>query len=116
MQISDIRPGMTKINIKARVLSKDFPRSVRSKKGRTLRVCEAILGDKSGRITLTLWQKTIFIVNVDQVIEIKNGYASEYQGITKLTLGRNGTLEIVDDPSFPAIHDLLKDLRENIQP
>lgn len=111
MQVSDIRPEMTGINIRARVLSKETPRSVRSKRGKILRVCEAILGDKSGRIPLTLWQKSIFIVKVNQVIEISNGYASAFQGITRLTLGRRGTLKIVDDPSFPSMHELLKDLR-----
>ncbi len=111
MQINQIQPGKT-VDVKARVLSMEPPRMVRSKYGKTLRVCEAILGDASGRIPLTLWQKQIFLLKIGQVIEIKNGYASEYQGITRISLGRNGTIEILDDPSFPSMHDLLKDLRE----
>ncbi|MHA1650430.1 MAG: hypothetical protein ACTSYB_09555 [Candidatus Helarchaeota archaeon] len=112
MQISDIRPQMKGITLKARVLSKDFPHSVRSKTGKMLRVCEAILGDNSGRIPLTLWQKHVFIVKVGQVVEIEDAYATEFRGITKLTLGRNGKLKIVDDPSFPSLHDLLEKIKE----
>jgi ssDNA-binding replication factor A large subunit len=112
MQIAEIKPQMAGINIRARVISKDMPRTVRSKRGAPLRVCDAILGDISGRIALTLWQKAIFVIKVGQVVDIKDAYATEYQGITKLTLGRHGRFEVVDDPSFPSIHDLLGDLRE----
>ncbi len=117
MQIREIRPEMTGISIKARVLLKESPHAVRSKRGAALRVCEVILGDISGRIPLTLWQKTIYLINVNQIVELKDAYATAYQGITKLTLGRNGTIKVIEeDSSIPSIHDLLKDVRENSQP
>jgi len=115
MQISDIRPEMN-VDLKARVLSMDAPRNVRSKRGTMLRLCEAILGDASGRIPLTLWQRQMYLIKVGQVIEINNAYASAYQGITRITLGRSGRLTVVDDPSFPSMHELLEDLREKSQP
>ncbi|NVM27364.1 MAG: hypothetical protein HWN65_00870 [Candidatus Helarchaeota archaeon] len=114
MQISEIRPGMT-VDVKARVLGMQPPRTVRSKRGKMLKVSEAMLGDPSGRIPLTLWQRQIFLIKVGQVIEIKNAYTSEFQGITRITLGRSGTLTVVDDPSFPSINELLKDLQEDTQ-
>ncbi|MHA1132569.1 MAG: hypothetical protein ACTSQI_05590 [Candidatus Helarchaeota archaeon] len=114
MQIAEIRPGMGGINIRGRVLQMEMPRTVRSKKGVPLRVCDAIVGDKSGRIPLTLWQKAIFLIKLGQVVEIKDAYATEFRGITKLTLGRNGRIEIIDDPDFPSMHELFGDLREEI--
>jgi len=116
MQISEIRPEMTVVSIRARILSIQMPHAVRSKSGKHLRVAEAILGDISGRIPLTLWQNQIYKVKVNQVLDIKNAYASQYLGITKLTLGRNGTLEVVEDPSFPSMDDLMQSLRAENQP
>lgn len=116
MQISEILPEMTNVSIRARILSIQMPHPVRSKSGKQLRVAEAILGDTSGRIPLTLWQNQIYKVKVNQVLEIKDAYATEYLGITKLTLGRNGTLEVIEDPSFPSIDDLMQSLRDENQP
>ena len=110
MQISDVKPEKN-ADIKARVLSMEPPRSVRSKRGGYLKVSEAMIGDSSGRIPLTLWQKQRFLVKVNNVIEIKDGWVSEYQGILRISLGRSGKLTIVEDPSFPSLHELLKDLR-----
>ncbi|HUX99531.1 MAG TPA: hypothetical protein VMV49_08265 [Candidatus Deferrimicrobium sp.] len=112
MQINEISPNLSGVNIKVRVLSMSPPRSVKSKRGQLLRVSEAMLGDTSGRIALTLWEKQIYLVKIGQVIEIKDGYASEFQGILRLTLGRNGSLKVVEDPSFPSMHELLKEIRE----
>ena len=115
MQISEIRPQMTNITIRARVLSVQAPQPVRSKTGKSLRVAEALLADKSGKIALTLWQAQIYKVKVNQVIDIKDGYASEYQGITKLTLGQKGTMAIVEDPGFPSMDELFQDLRNGLE-
>ncbi len=115
MQIKEIQPEMAGINITARVLKKEPPRTVRSKKGGMLRVAEVLLGDASGRIILTLWQKQIYLVKIGDVVEIENGYANAFQGITRLTLGRNGTLKVIEAPDFPSMHDLLKDLREDLE-
>ena len=115
MQISEIRPEMTNISVRARILSLQAPQSVRSKAGKSLRVAEALLSDKSGKIALTLWQNQIYKVKVNQVVDIKDAYASQYQGVTKLTLGRNGTLEVVEDPSFPSMDELFQDLRTENQ-
>ena len=114
MKISEIRPDMT-VDIKVRVLSMEQPRTVRSKRGMPLRVSEVMIGDSSGRIPLTLWQKQIYLVKLDDVIEITNAWVSEYQGITRVSLGRSGKLTVVDDPGFPSIHELLEDLRDNSQ-
>jgi replication factor A1 len=116
MQISEILPEMTNISIRARILSIQIPQSVRSKSGKQLRVAEAILGDNSGRIPLTLWQNQIYKVKTNQVVDLKDCYASQYLGITKLTLGRNGTLEVIEDPSFPSIDELMQSLRDENQP
>jgi ssDNA-binding replication factor A large subunit len=116
MQISEIRPEKANISVRGRILSIQAPQPVRSKSGKSLRVTEALLADKSGKIALTLWQNQIYKVKVNQVIDIKDGYASQYQGITKLTLGRNGTLEIVEDPTFPSMDELFQDLRTENQP
>ncbi|MHA1267361.1 MAG: DNA-binding protein [Candidatus Helarchaeota archaeon] len=101
------------VDLKARVLMIQPPRTVRSKRGTPLRVCEAILGDATGRIPLTLWQKQIYLVKVGDVVEISKGYATEFQGITKITLGREGRLNVVEDSEFPSLHDLLNEIKED---
>ncbi len=111
MNISEIQPNST-VTIKGRVLSISPQRTVKSKRGNFLRVCEAIIGDSSGRIPLTLWQKQVYLVKIGDVIELVDVWAAEYQNITRVSLGRSGRLTTVEDPEFPSIHDLLKDIRE----
>jgi replication factor A1 len=86
------------INVKVRVVEKSEPRTVFSRRDNTEhRVTEALVGDETGSIQLTLWDDAIDEIVVDDVISIKNGYINTFRGSMRLNIGRYGTSEKIEE-------------------
>ena len=86
------------VNVKVRVVEKSEPRTVFSRRdGSEHRVAEALVGDDTGCILLTLWDTAIDEVSVDDVIDIKNGYVNTFRGSMRLNVGRYGTREKIEE-------------------
>lgn len=96
MEIGKIQTRQGKIDVSGEIVSKDEPREFEKfeKKGK---VCNAVLKDKSGKITLTLWNDEVDSVKVGDKVKISNGYCGEYQGEKQLSAGKFGKLEVVND-------------------
>jgi len=62
-----------------KVLEKNEPRETRTGK----RVTEAVVGDDSGTVLMTLWEETIGEVDVGKTYTITNGYANLFRGSLK---------------------------------
>ena len=98
IHISDLEPRSREVNIKAKVVSKNEERSVVNRRdGSTNRVTEALVGDETGSILLTLWNEHIDQINVDDSIEIKNGYCNLFRGSMRLNIGRYGSFEGIEE-------------------
>ena len=98
IHISDLEPRSREVNIKVKVVSKNEERSVVSRRdGSTNRVTEALVGDETGSILLTLWNEHIDQINVDDSIEIKNGYCNLFRGSMRLNIGRYGSFEGIEE-------------------
>ncbi len=95
MQIKDLRDGMKRVNIEAKVVEKGTPRQVMSRyKDETLSVADARVEDESGNIKLTLWNEQIALVNVNDIVRIENGYTTSYKGEIQLNIGKFGKLTV----------------------
>jgi len=95
LKIKDLRDGMRRVNVVAKVIEKSEPREVRSRyRDETYRVADAIISDDTGKIKLTLWNKQIDQVNVDDTVKIENGYIRSFRGEIQLNVGRYGTLTV----------------------
>lgn len=90
-QAKNMRSG---VNIKATLARKGESRTVNTRAGGQINVCDAYLKDESGEIKFTLWGDDIEKVKVDDRIVIKNGYISEFRGEVSITKGKFGTLEV----------------------
>lgn len=89
MKISELAPNMTEVEIEAKILKISEPRQVRSKTtGEPLRVAEALIGDETETIELTLWNEQITQVKVNDRIRINNGYVTSFRGQKQLNVGR----------------------------
>lgn len=89
MKISELEPDMKEVDVEAKILEVSEPRQVRSRTtGEPLRVAEALIGDETGTITLTLWNDQIRQVKVNDKIRINNGYVTFYRGQKQLNVGR----------------------------
>ena len=95
MKIKDLREGMKRVSIEAKVIEKSDAREVQSRAGdQTYRVSDAVIADETGSIKLTLWNEQIDRVNVDDVVKIENGYVTSFRGEMQLNAGKYGTLTV----------------------
>ena len=83
---------MTNVQLLAKVIAKDVPRTVNTKYGST-KVCDAILKDETGQIGLTLWSEQISKVKEGDEVVIKGAFTSEWQGEVKLNLPKNSEIQ-----------------------
>jgi ssDNA-binding replication factor A large subunit len=107
IKIKDLEPVKKPgINIRFRVIVKSEPRSVKTKYGLS-RVCDVIVSDETGHVTLSLWGNTINDVKFGDLIELTNGYCNVWQNKPQISIGRDGEMKIIEDDSFPSAKDLL---------
>ena len=86
------------VNVKVRVVEKNETRTVFSTRDNAEhRVAEALVGDETGCILLTLWDDAIDEVLVDDVIDIKNGYVNTFRGSMRLNIGKYGTRKKIEE-------------------
>ena len=96
--VENLRPGLKSINVKFKVESLNDEREIVSRKtGETLRVTEALVGDSSGSILLTLWNDDIDKVEMGRVYQLNNGYVTVFKGSLRLNIGRYGSLEEAEE-------------------
>jgi len=82
--IKDLRPGMTKVNLKAKILEIAEPQRV-------------VTRYESGTIKLCLWNEQIDNVVKGDTVQIENAHASAFRGERQLALGKKGTLTPIED-------------------
>jgi len=82
------------VNVTAKVVSKSEAKDVTSgKDGMPHQVCDALVGDETGCIVLTLWDKNIGVAEVGETVRVENGYVNLYRGNMRLNIGRFGKIE-----------------------
>jgi replication factor A1 len=95
LKIKDLRNGMKRVSIEAKVTEKSDPREVTSKfKNETFNVASAVITDETGSIKLTLWNEQIDKVNIDNIVKIENGYVTSFKGEIQLNIGKYGKLTV----------------------
>ncbi len=94
MEIKEIQANQGKIDVVAKVIEKEEPRTF-EKFGKQGSVCNAKIKDDSGEIKLTLWNEDVEKVGLGDKIHIKNGWCSEYKGERQLSSGKFGEIEVI---------------------
>ena len=98
-KVGELNPSSRAVNVLAKVVSKSEVRNVAAgKDGEPHKVSDALVGDETGSIYLTLWDDNIEKVHDGDTILIKNGYINLFRGNMRLNVGRYGTLEISEKP------------------
>jgi replication factor A1 len=99
VKVGELTPTSRAVNVIAKTVSKSEVRSIASgRDGAPHRVCDALVGDETGCVYLTLWDDNIEKVNEGDTVSIKNGYVNLFRGNMRLNVGRYGTLEIAEQP------------------
>jgi replication factor A1 len=88
---------MKSLNITFKVIEKGEEREVTSRRdGETHRVLDAVAGDSTGTVVLSLWDDMIDTVEENKSYRLENGYTSLFQGHLRLNIGRYGELKDAD--------------------
>jgi replication factor A1 len=94
MKISELKPGMRRVDVEGKITEKGEPRSVQTRFGETSNVADAVLADDSGSVKMSLWNEQIDSVNVGDEVRVENGYVTSFRGETQLSVGRYGRLTL----------------------
>jgi replication factor A1 len=93
-KIAELRPFQKRVELNVKVLDKKEVREVTSKLDNSNhKVTEAVVGDDSGVILLTLWDDMIDKVEVNKSYKINNAYTSLFKNTLRLNIGRYGELK-----------------------
>lgn len=95
VKVSGLTPDSRAVNVLAKVISKSEIREIAAgRDGAAHRVSDALVGDETGCVYLTLWDDNITKINEGNIVSVKNGYVNLFRGNIRLNIGRYGTLEL----------------------
>jgi replication factor A1 len=98
-KVGDLTPQSKAVNVTAKVVSKTEIREIPvGRDGSAHKVCDALVGDETGVVYLTLWDDNIEKVNEGDSIRIENGYVTLFKGNIRLNIGKYGKLEPAKEP------------------
>ena len=97
MKVGELRTYSRRVNLIGKIVEKGEEREVFSRSdGINHRVAEALIGDDTASVLLTLWDDNIDRFEVEDVIQISNGYANLFRGSLRLNIGRYGSADKID--------------------
>ena len=104
IKIEKLTPDSREVNLIAKVVSKSQVRNVTGRDYSAHRVADALVGDITGCVNLTLWNDNIDKINEGATIRISNGYVNLFRGKMSLNIGRYGSLELLDESPITEVN------------
>ena len=98
-KVGDLTPQSKAVNVTAKVVSKTEIREIpMGRDGSAHKVSDALVGDETGVVYLTLWDDNIEKVNEGDTVRVENGYVTLFKGNIRLNIGKYGKLEPAKEP------------------
>ncbi|XP_006878993.1 PREDICTED: SOSS complex subunit B2 [Elephantulus edwardii] len=91
--IKDIKPGLKNLNVIFIVL--EIGRVTKTKDGHEVTSCK--VADKTGSITISVWDEIGSLIQPGDIIRLTRGYASMWKGCLTLYTGRGGELQKIGE-------------------
>ncbi|UCE29567.1 MAG: hypothetical protein JSV85_02280 [Candidatus Bathyarchaeota archaeon] len=105
VKIEKLTPRSREVNTVAKVVSKSEIRNITSSRDySTRRVQDALVGDETGCVYMTLWDDNIEKVTEDATLQITNGYVNLFRGNMRLNIGRYGSFEILEESPITEVN------------
>lgn len=105
IKVGDLNSYSRRVYTTVKVISKTEEREVTSRSDMsTHRVTEALVGDETGTIYMTLWDDVIDAIQDDMVLDVKDAYVNLFKGSMRLNLGRYGSYEVIDEAPFDDVN------------
>ena len=98
-KVGELTPASRAVNVTAKVVSKSEIREIpMGRDGSAHKVCDALVGDETGSVYLTLWDDNIEKVNDGDTVRVENGYVTLFKGNMRLNIGKYGKLDMAKEP------------------
>jgi replication factor A1 len=97
MKVASLKHDLQNLNLTVKILNIGPSRGVPSKRDQRQHwIAEAIVGDETGTVILTLWDDQIRMFKANDVIEIRGGYTTLFKGSLRLNVGRGNYIAKTD--------------------
>ena len=97
IKVEKLGPNSREVNTIVKVVSKSEVRNVTGRDYSVHRVADALVGDETGCVILTLWDDNIDKVSEEATLRVTNGYVNLFRGNMRLNIGRYGSFEILEE-------------------
>jgi len=104
-KVMELKQGESSITVKGRVLEANEPKTIETKKG-TRTISEAVLGDETGRVKVTLWGDKAGTVEEGQAVKISGAWTTGYRGKVQLNVGSSSEVTQIDDSEVPSAEEV----------
>jgi len=94
MKIKDIQTNMN-VDLLGKVKEIQDVKQVKTKFGMTS-LTVAIIEDESGTVKLNLWGTQSEGIEEGSTLEVKNGFVKEFMGQKNISVGKNGSIKVVE--------------------
>ncbi|KAM9443845.1 SOSS complex subunit B1 [Clarias gariepinus] len=91
--VKDIKPGLKNLNVIFIVL--ETGRVTKTKDGHEVRTCK--VADKTGSISISVWDEVGALIQTGDILRLTKGYASIFKGCLTLYTGRGGELQKIGE-------------------
>lgn len=95
--IQNLRHGMKKVNLEAEILETQKPQLIRTQYGNSILLTNAVISDETGKVRLCLWGEQANSAVVGDIVQIKNATVRTFKGVRQLSIGRTGTISVLQD-------------------
>jgi len=104
VKIETLTPNSRGVNTIVKVVSKGEVRSVTGRDYSVRRVADALVGDETACVFMTLWDDKIDAISEGATLRITNGYINLFRGNIRLNIGKYGSYELVDDSPIDEVN------------
>ena len=115
VKVETLTPQSRGVNTIVKVVSKGEVRSVTGRDYSVRRVADALVGDETGCLYMTLWDDKIDAINEEATLSITNGYINLFRGNMRLNIGKYGSYELVEESPIEEVNTEKQPIRQKIR-
>ncbi len=104
VKIEKLTTSSREVNTIVKVVSKSEVRNVTGRDYSVHRVADALVGDETGCVYLTLWDDNIDRVKEEATLQVTNGYVNLFRGNMRLNTGRYGSFEVLEESPIEEVN------------
>jgi len=104
VKIEKLGPNSREVNAIVKVVSKGEVRNVTGRDYSVHRVADALVGDETGCVVMTLWDDNIDKINEEANLQITNGYVNLFRGNMRLNIGKYGSFQILKESTITKVN------------